>query len=216
MQQHHAAEAQSGRIRARPRDWQQGARAGAGDRTSVHNTPFGDIVDTEDDLQPLVFSMFRDATRMVKLVAAAIATAEFDAERLETSAGDGWTTLTELADTLVRDHGLPFKTAHAIAARLVAGRRQRSRQSAVALLAEATEVLLGTPLPYTDRELEEDSQPAALRERPQNIRRAGPRGNRARDGGLRIHFDADQTWWTGKMTALTDAEQRLAARAQAL
>ena len=28
---------------------------------SVHNTPFGDIVDTEDDLQPLVASMFRDA-----------------------------------------------------------------------------------------------------------------------------------------------------------
>src|SRR4029450_7857853 len=38
--------------------------------TSVHNTPFGDIVDTEDDLQPLVLSMFRDATRMVTLVAA--------------------------------------------------------------------------------------------------------------------------------------------------
>ena len=29
--------------------------------TTVHNTPFGDIVDTEDDLQPLVASMFRDA-----------------------------------------------------------------------------------------------------------------------------------------------------------
>ena len=40
----------------------------------VHNTPFGDIVDTEDDLQPLVFAMFRDATRAVKLVAAALAT----------------------------------------------------------------------------------------------------------------------------------------------
>jgi argininosuccinate lyase len=37
--------------------------------TAVHNTPFGDIVDTEDDLQPLVFAMFRDATRAVKLVA---------------------------------------------------------------------------------------------------------------------------------------------------
>ncbi len=37
---------------------------------SVHNTPFGDIVDTEDDLQPLVFSMFRDAVRTVTLVAA--------------------------------------------------------------------------------------------------------------------------------------------------
>ena len=28
---------------------------------AVHNTPFGDIVDTEDDLQPLVSTMFRDA-----------------------------------------------------------------------------------------------------------------------------------------------------------
>ena len=77
--------------------------------TAVHNTPFGDIVDTEDDLQPLVFAMFRDATRAVKLVAAAMPTAEFDARALEARAGDGWTTLTELADTLVRDHGTPVQ-----------------------------------------------------------------------------------------------------------
>ena len=31
----------------------------------VHNTPFGDIVDTEDDLQPIVASMFKDATFVV-------------------------------------------------------------------------------------------------------------------------------------------------------
>jgi len=65
--------------------------------TAVHNTPFGDIVDTEDDLQPLVFNMFRDASRTVKLVAAAMSTAEFDATKLEARAADGWTTLTELA-----------------------------------------------------------------------------------------------------------------------
>src|SRR6185503_18083001 len=57
---------------------------------TVHNTPFGDIVDSEDDLQPLVFAMFRDATRAVRLVAAALTTAEFDAARLEARAGDGW------------------------------------------------------------------------------------------------------------------------------
>src|SRR6266853_525579 len=91
--------------------------------TTLHNTPFGDIVDTEDDLQPLVFSMFRDATRAVKLVAAAMTTAEFDAPRLEARAADGWTTLTELADTLVRDHGLPFRKAHQIASHLIAARK---------------------------------------------------------------------------------------------
>ena len=39
----------------------------------VHNTPFGDIVDTEDDLQPLVDRMFRDAARALTLVGAAMA-----------------------------------------------------------------------------------------------------------------------------------------------
>ena len=85
---------------------------------SVHNTPFGDIVDTEDDLQPLVDRVFHDAARALTLVAAALATAEFDEARLEARAGDGGITLTELADTLVREHGLPFGTAHAIARRV--------------------------------------------------------------------------------------------------
>src|SRR5687768_14573391 len=49
---------------------------------SVHNTPFGDIVDTEDDLQPLVATMFRDALRAVTLVDAAMRTAEFNVPRL--------------------------------------------------------------------------------------------------------------------------------------
>src|SRR5689334_23716811 len=40
--------------------------------TSLHNTPFGDIVDSEDDLQPLVFTMFEDARRVLQLLAAAM------------------------------------------------------------------------------------------------------------------------------------------------
>src|SRR5436190_447891 len=121
--------------------------------TVVHNTPFGDIVDTEDDLQPLVFGMFRDATRAVRLVAAALSTAEFDAARLEARAGDGWTTLTELADTLVREHRLPFKTAHAIAARLVGGRQRDPKQPLAEILADASAELLGKPLTYSEAEL---------------------------------------------------------------
>src|SRR6476469_609959 len=83
--------------------------------TAVHNTPFGDIVDTEDDLQPLVLSMFRDAIRMVGLVSAAMSTAEFNRQRLAERAGQGWITVTELADTLARDHAVPFRRSHEIA-----------------------------------------------------------------------------------------------------
>src|SRR5205814_8953914 len=83
---------------------------------SIHNTPFGDIVDTEDDLQPLVASMFHDAQRAVALLAAVIRGAEFDVERMREGAERGGTTLTEVADRLVRDEDMPFSKAHARAA----------------------------------------------------------------------------------------------------
>src|SRR6185437_9201701 len=114
---------------------------------------------TEDDLQPLVFQMFRDSMRAVKLVAAAMGTAEFDAPALEARAGEGWTTLTELADTLVREQGLPFKTAHAISARLIAARRQHPDRSLGQLVAEASSDLLGAPLSYSDERLAEILSP---------------------------------------------------------
>jgi argininosuccinate lyase len=37
--------------------------------TCAHNTPFGDINDSEDDLQPLIFTMFTDSLRALKLLA---------------------------------------------------------------------------------------------------------------------------------------------------
>jgi argininosuccinate lyase len=120
---------------------------------SVHNTPFGDIVDTEDDLQPLVFAMFRDAARSVELVAAAMSTAEFDADRLAARAADGWTTLTELADTLVRDHDLPFRTAHSICAQMIRLRELYTERPLHELLSEASAGILATPLAYSESEL---------------------------------------------------------------
>jgi argininosuccinate lyase len=91
---------------------------------AVHNTPFGDVVDTEDDLQPLVASTFRDAVRAVTLVAVAMPTAEFDVERMRDRAQACGVTATELADTLARDHGLPFRAGHSIARRVVLARQQ--------------------------------------------------------------------------------------------
>ena len=82
---------------------------------AVHNTPFGDIVDTEDDLQPLVAAMFRDAQRATALVAVSIRGAELNVERMRARAEEGGTTLTEVADRLVRERNLPFSQAHAMA-----------------------------------------------------------------------------------------------------
>ena len=128
--------------------------------TAVHNTPFGDVVDTEDDLQPLVASMFRDATRTVTLVAAAMRLADFDVERLAARAGEGGTTLTELADTLVRDHGLPFRSAHAIAALLLKARTEDPDAALSSALAKASKAILGRSLDYSDADLQRIMSPA--------------------------------------------------------
>ena len=120
---------------------------------TVHNTPFGDIVDTEDDLQPLVAQMFRDAERAVGLVAAAMAQAEFDVSRLASRAQEGWITVTELADTLARDHALPFRAGHAIAAQLIANARAEPGQSLSRLLRAASQEVLGREIAYDDEQL---------------------------------------------------------------
>jgi argininosuccinate lyase len=184
--------------------------------TSVHNTPFGDIVDTEDDLQPLVASMFRDTTRMLSLVAAALRTAEFDAARLEAQAGEGWTTLTELADTLVRDHGIAFRVAHSIAGALMKARDRSPEEPLSTLLAEASAKWLPAPLFYTEDDLTRILSPRHF----VDVRRTygGPapeETTRAAAASLAL-LERDRTQWhdaTGKLAA---AERRLAETAAAL
>ena len=61
--------------------------------------------------------MFTDASRAVALVAAAMEHAELDVAKLAERAAQGWITVTELADTLARDHDLAFRAGHEIASR---------------------------------------------------------------------------------------------------
>jgi argininosuccinate lyase len=183
---------------------------------SVHNTPFGDIVDTEDDLQPLVSSMFRDALRALVLATITVRGMELDQARLESRAAEGGTTLTELADHLVREHGVPFKAAHAIASRLAREHRERPDAPLGAMLATISSDLLGVPLQYQDARIA-----AILSARHfVEVRRTagGPapeETGRALDES-RIVLDRDRAWLSGRRAALHSAESRLRARSEAL
>jgi argininosuccinate lyase len=117
---------------------------------AVHNTPFGDIVDTEDDLQPLVAAMFKDAVRAVSLVAVALEDADFDVEKMRTRAGENWIAVTELADTLARDHGVPFRSAHEIASQLVRESRTEPDAGMAVLVARISREVTGTAIELTD------------------------------------------------------------------
>ena len=184
--------------------------------TAVHNTPFGDIVDTEDDLQPLVFAMFRDATRATKLVAAAMTSAQFDARKLEARAAEGGTTMTELADTLVRDHGLPFKHAHAIATRLIAARHRDATSPLSQLLADASRDVLGAPLAYSESALTDILSARHFVAVRTTLGGPAPEETARAAKASRQQLDADESWWTNATNALADAERKLAERSARL
>jgi argininosuccinate lyase len=78
------------------------------------------------DLQeatPRLWEGIKAAGEGIPILAEALATATFHAGRMEEEAGRGFSTATGLADLLVQDLGLPFRTAHTIVGRAVkAGR----------------------------------------------------------------------------------------------
>jgi argininosuccinate lyase len=87
--------------------------------TMIHNTPFGDIVDTEDDMQPYGWKSLNLLDKLCRLLACVIGTAEVNKVKLQERAKASFATITELADTLVRTDALSFRIAHQIASKVV-------------------------------------------------------------------------------------------------
>ena len=183
---------------------------------AVHNTPFGDIVDTEDDLQPLVANAFRDAVRAIRLVAGAMSEATFDVGRMAARAEEGGTTVTELADTLARTHALPFRVSHEVAAHFVAERRRTPSGSRVDALAVATAAVLGRTLPYTEEDLQHVLSARHFIEVRQTL--GGPAPDRTTEAlaeaAQALH--ADRGWTTGERARLHAAAAGLRQAVEAL
>ncbi|WP_349408688.1 argininosuccinate lyase [Pseudalkalibacillus sp. SCS-8] len=84
----------------------------------IHNTPYGDIVDTEDDLQPHLYNGFEKSLRVIRLMRAVVSTMTFNRDRAFQQARENMITITELADVLARDYGISFRKAHHAASQI--------------------------------------------------------------------------------------------------
>ena len=84
----------------------------------LHNTPYGDINDSEDDLQPILYDSLYTAGRVMNLMNAVIRTMDFNVARAKKQAAENLIVITELADVLTRDHGISFRKSHMIATKI--------------------------------------------------------------------------------------------------
>ncbi|MEM8630308.1 MAG: argininosuccinate lyase [Pseudomonadota bacterium] len=93
----------------------------------MQNTPFTDMNDSEGEVQQVGYTAFESGGRVLELMAALIGQCSINADRVQRTTDAACITITELADTLVRDEALSFRQAHevaAVTARAVIAREQ--------------------------------------------------------------------------------------------
>ncbi|MEL6169974.1 MAG: argininosuccinate lyase [Pseudomonadota bacterium] len=83
---------------------------------TMHNTPFTDMNDSEGEVQQAGYAAFDSGSRVLRLLTAFLPACRINAERVSRTTDAACITITELADTMVRDEGLSFRQAHEIAA----------------------------------------------------------------------------------------------------
>jgi argininosuccinate lyase len=83
---------------------------------TMHNTPFTDMNDSEGEVQQAGYAAFDSGARVLELLTAFLPACSINAANVKRTTDAACITITELADTLVRDENLSFRQAHEIAA----------------------------------------------------------------------------------------------------
>jgi argininosuccinate lyase len=118
--------------------------------TIIHNAAFGDTNDVEDPMFVPLNRAFDAAESVYNLMTAVLRSITFNVDLMEHRAGEGNSTATALADALVRDYRLPFRSAHTIVSRLVTRTMADTSTITAGLVNEISGDVLGAPLAVDD------------------------------------------------------------------
>ena len=179
----------------------------------IHNTPFGDIVDTEDDMQPFLWRAMDRLIGIYKLFGSLVITMNVNKENLLKRAQNSFANVTELADTLVRSENISFRQSHSIVSRCVRTLMENSEESLTNLTWEiANEKSLevtGKPLQISQNDFYHALQPDYFI----NIRKilGGPAPETMRQSLKIAEKDAAtmEEWVRDKVDTILEAEQKL-------
>ena len=167
------------------------------------------------ELTPNLWRGMRDVKESLRLLIEMLASATFDTERLKEEAGKGFSTATELADTLVRNYGLPFRTAHNIVGRAV----QKESLSLATLEEAALDLGVGISLVgkgLTQQQIDDAldvNYSIALRKAPGG---PAPFATKIAIAERKKQLDADSTLIDERLVKLSKAKEELIGEARRL
>jgi argininosuccinate lyase len=145
-----------------------------------------------------------------------LSTCQFDVELLASRATTGFTTATELADTLVRRAGLPFRQAHRVASRVVQLSGADSTRVHVELVAEAARQALGRDIHLDPEDLRAALDPWSFVEQRTIPGGPAPSAIESHLGTMRNRLEADTAWRMARQAQIEVARAERQSRAAAL
>ncbi|HWV22616.1 MAG TPA: argininosuccinate lyase [Thermomicrobiales bacterium] len=184
--------------------------------TIVHNAAFGDTNDVEDPMFIPLNRTFDAAEMVYGLLTAVLQTVAFNVEGLAAKAGRGNTTTTALADTLVKNYGVPFRSAHSILSRIVTRTIRDGGEITADVVNEVSGEVLEIPLIVTDDVVREALDPWAFVNARTLPGGPAPEATRRALTEARDRFTADQLQLDADRQQLADADTMRQQRIDAL
>ncbi len=177
-----------------------------------HNIPFGDTQDIEDEIFPLLFGALETANAILQLYAAVIDTLQVNVERLARRAGAGFTTVTELADSLVRHCNLPFRRAHGVVSALVSYAKEHDlapQDLSAKLLRDVAAESMGLDLDLPEAQFKQALDPRAFVEARTLPGGAAPVATAKTLDAQSETLDGDRAWLQETRAKLARADRML-------
>lgn len=175
----------------------------------AHNTNTG--MHDYRDIAPIT-QLALDAKLLYRRYTQLISLLRIDRERALDELRRGYSTMTEVADMLVREAGLPFRTAHRYASALTDYGRANQRQPDALTDEELRAIYresMGQPLPVAIETLRRAMDPGVLLANRKGL--GGPQTAEVQRMLVehRASLEADQSWLAGRNEALLNASLEL-------
>ena len=178
-----------------------------------HSIPYGDTQDIEDEIFPLLFGGLETSVEILELYAAVMETLHVNVDHLRQRAIAGFTTVTELADTLVRQAQLPFREAHSIVSRTVAYALEHQLEPAQingALVADISSQTIGRRIDLSDSVIQHALDPAAFVAARVGTGGASASATQAVIEQQHVQLERDNQWLSNNAQRLDQSEVFLA------
>ena len=187
--------------------------------TQCHNIPYGDTQDIEDEILPPLFLALSTLHDCLALYTAFFETLRLNEEHLRERAAAEFTTATELADALVREAGLPFRTAHKVVATMVqqAVREEvDSDQLSVGRLQDAAQEVTGGEVGFDAVQFTRALDAQHFVEARNGVGGVAPEGTEAVLADLREQQTDYRTWLDVRRDSLAKADEKRGVAARGL